>query len=365
MKRIVESYNEWDPLEEVIVGRLDGAMLPTWQTIARATVPPDSEYLKQRLDSRDTGLAMPYSVEQVEAGQKDLAAFINILEGEGVKVRQPDEYPFSEGYKTPEWDVYSGFCSANPRDVFIVVGDQIIEAPMAHRDRHHEMLPYRTILKDYWDKGAKWISAPKPQLSDALYDSDYVLPGVNEEMRYVTTEFEPVFDAADFIRCGRDIFVQRSHVTNKSGIEWMRRYLGDEYRVHEVKTKCRQAIHIDTTFMPMAPGKLVYNPMFMDYEAIPQFVREQWEIFECPEPIVSGWQKKMPVSQFINMNFLMLDEERVVVEQSQVHTIKAFKEWGFKPIPCPFFNYYIFGGSFHCATLDVRRKGHLQSYFNI
>ena len=30
--------------------------------------------------------------------------------------------------------------------------------------------------------------------------------------RYVTTEFEPCFDAADFIRAGRDIFAQRSQV---------------------------------------------------------------------------------------------------------------------------------------------------------
>lgn len=30
--------------------------------------------------------------------------------------------------------------------------------------------------------------------------------------KFVTTEFEPCFDAADFIRAGRDIFVQRSQV---------------------------------------------------------------------------------------------------------------------------------------------------------
>lgn len=31
--------------------------------------------------------------------------------------------------------------------------------------------------------------------------------------RFVTTEFEPCFDAADFIRAGKDIFVQRSQVS--------------------------------------------------------------------------------------------------------------------------------------------------------
>ena len=32
------------------------------------------------------------------------------------------------------------------------------------------------------------------------------------EGKFVTTEFEPCFDAADFIRAGRDIFAQKSEV---------------------------------------------------------------------------------------------------------------------------------------------------------
>ena len=36
-----------------------------------------------------------------------------------------------------------------------------------------------------------------------------------EEGCFVTTEFEPCFDAADFIRAGKDIFVQRSQVMQK------------------------------------------------------------------------------------------------------------------------------------------------------
>jgi hypothetical protein len=32
------------------------------------------------------------------------------------------------------------------------------------------------------------------------------------EGKFVTTEFEPCFDSADFMRCGRDVFAQRSQV---------------------------------------------------------------------------------------------------------------------------------------------------------
>ena len=37
----VNSHNEWDPLEEVIIGTVEGAMFPAWNTINLATVPPD------------------------------------------------------------------------------------------------------------------------------------------------------------------------------------------------------------------------------------------------------------------------------------------------------------------------------------
>lgn len=36
------SYNEWDPLEEVVVGIVDGAHFPAWNVINRVTVPPGS-----------------------------------------------------------------------------------------------------------------------------------------------------------------------------------------------------------------------------------------------------------------------------------------------------------------------------------
>lgn len=356
----VSSFNEWDPLEEVIVGRLEHAMLPSWLTITRATIPMDSAFLA-RLEAR-ASKATSYGQERIEKAEVELAGFIKLLESAGVTVRRPAVADHGRPYRSPDWEVVSGICTANPRDVFLVIGDEIIEAPMAHRDRYYEMLPYRPLLNEYFHAGARWTSAPKPQLSDALYDSTYQLPAPGEPMRYVTTEAEPVFDAADFVRCGRDIFVQRSHVTNLSGIEWLRRHLGDEYRIHEIHSTCRQAIHIDTTFMPLAPGKLLVNPNFLDVNTLPEIVRK-WDILLAPPPVVPDHQANLPVSVWMNLNVLMLDEKHVVVEASQEPTMRALEKMGLEPVPCPFTHYYPFGGSFHCATLDVRRRGTLQSYF--
>ena len=67
-------------------------------------------------------------------------------------------------------------------------------------------------------------------------------------------------------------------------------------------------------------------------------------------------------SRWISMNIVMLDERTVVVEEHERDLIDAFKRWGFDPVPCSFLNFNRFGGSFHCATLDVRRRGALRSY---
>ncbi|HVU70324.1 MAG TPA: hypothetical protein VHD63_24565 [Ktedonobacteraceae bacterium] len=355
----VNSYNEWDPLEEVIVGRVDGAMVPAWDVIDAATIPPGAvETFTQAVGQR----GQPYAPELVQAAQNCLAELIHILEAEGVTVRRPDPMNFAAPFRTPAWEVKNGFNAANPRDVFLVVGDEIIEAPMVDRGRYFETWPYRTLLKDYLRAGARWTAAPRPQLLDAQYDSTYRVPTGNEAMRYVITEFEPVFDAADFIRCGRDIFVQKSHVTNSLGITWLRRHLGETYRIHEIETCYRQAMHIDTSFMPLAPGKVLVNPEYVPIEKLPGILRS-WDILECPPPVITPKNRQGYVSKWGCVNVLMLDEKRMLVEKAQEPLIQKLKTWGFEPIPCSFEDYYVFGGSFHCCTLDVRRKGTLQSYF--
>jgi glycine amidinotransferase len=67
-------------------------------------------------------------------------------------------------------------------------------------------------------------------------------------------------------------------------------------------------------------------------------------------------------SQWMSMNVLSLDPERVLVDEQQVELMARLEDWGFQPIPLPFDHVGPFGGSFHCVTLDVRRRGRLESY---
>jgi glycine amidinotransferase len=351
---VVNSFNEWDPLEEVILGVVDGAAVPPWHVALKATMPPDQQEFYRKFGGR------PFPPEQIEAARQDLIGLAHILESEGVTVRWPDALDHSRSFSTPEWESPCGLYAAMPRDALLVIGDEIIEAPMAWRARYFETSAFRPLLKEYFRRGARWAAAPRPQLSDALYDYEYEDPAEGEPLEYVVTEFEPTFDAADFVRCGTDIFVQKSHVTNSFGLEWLRRHVGPRYTIHELKFNDSHPMHIDATIMPLAPGKLLVNPERVGQA--PEMFRS-WDILRAPEPCIPDDHTLYMTSKWINMNVLSLDSERVVVERDERPLIRALKDWGFKPIPCAFRNFNRFGGSFHCATLDVRRKGALQSYF--
>jgi glycine amidinotransferase len=351
----VRSHNEWDPLEEVIVGRLDGAVIPPNHAAVTFNVPR----MVGKIYRFVGGFRYPRFM--LEPAQRELDEFIRVLEAEGVAVRRPDPIDFSKKTRTGDWSS-TGFCISCPRDGFLVVGDEIIETPMAWRSRYFEPYAYRSLFKEYFLGGARWTSAPKPRLLDSLFDPDYRTPEEGEPMRYVINESEPVFDAADFVRCGRDLFVTKSNVTNDFGISWLRRHLGPDYRIHEIESECRQPMHIDSSFMPLAPGKLLINPDYIDRRKLPD-VFKSWDVLVAPRPDpVRGVILSM-CSDWISINVLMLDEKRVIVEKSQPSMQKALRDWGFEPIPCSLLHFAPFGGSFHCATLDVRRRGTLQSYF--
>lgn len=347
---MVNSFNEWDPLEEVIVGRVDYACVPEWHPILRATMP-----VRQHTFFQGHG-GQYFAPELLKAAADELDHLAAVLEAEGIRVRRPDIVDWGTPFQTPDFGPTRGLYGAMPRDFLLVVGNEIIEAPMAWRCRYFESRAYRSLIKEYFDRGAVWTAAPKPQLAADLYTDDFCV----DRGEWAITEFEPVFDAADFMRCGRDIFCQLSHVTNRFGIEWLRRHLGDEYRVHILDFDDPMAMHIDATFVPLAPGKLMLNAVRA--RQLPAMFKD-WEILTPPAPTIPPSHPLYFTSPWVSINVLSLDEKRVVVEQNERPMIEFLAQHGFEPIPVPFMNFMSLGGAFHCATCDIRRRGDLRTYF--
>lgn len=352
---VVNSYTEWDPLEEVIVGIPDGAYVPVIDQVWYASLPRANALRIFEAQGR------PYRERDAAGAKREIDQFVRILEAEGIVVRRPVALNFGRPFSTPDWGCSNGFSAMNPRDLLLVVGSEIIETPCASRSRYYEVNAYRPLLREYFRRGAKWTAAPKPTLTDELFDQEYQRPDVGGTGRYPITEFEPTFDAADFVRCGRDLFVTRSVVTNRFGIEWLARHLGASYHIHEVETLAAGPMHIDTTLLPLAPGKALVNQEFAP--KLPAALRG-WEIIHAPKPRARADTDSLlaPSSSWLSINVFSLDEERVVVDAEQHELIQVLRDHGFRPIPVPFQSVFTFGAGFHCVTLDIRRRGELRSY---
>jgi glycine amidinotransferase len=353
----VNTWNEWDPLEEIVVGIVEDALIPPWETITPAVVHDKTQW---PFFQTEGGTRWP--AEMLKKAEADIEAFVHTLEAEGVSVRRPERFAWDQPVAAPGWSLPSSCYALMPRDVLLVVGDQIIEAPMGWRSRFFEHHAYKRLCKEYWRGGARWISAPRPELSDASYEPDFVPMNEGEPQRTIATEYEPLFDAADAIKCGRDLFIAQSSCCNRFGIEWLRRHLAPQVTVHEVEVYDTHPMHIDATFYPLAPGKLLVHPERCA-EVPDMFAEAGWDILTCPEPDMPLDHPMYNCSRWISMNAVMLDERRVIVSKGEERLISAFKRWGFTPIECPFYDFETIGGGFHCASVDIRRRGTLQSYF--
>jgi len=356
---IVNSWNEWDPLQEVIVGSARGAADIGFEPALSPYFQADHPGRKFR--------GQPVHPSVVDDAERQLDHFVDLLDRLGITVRRPDPVEHSVPVKTPDWETACGHATACPRDLLLIIGNEIIEAPMAQRARYFEFRAYRSLLKNYFARGARWTTAPKPLMSDALYD-ERAQSRFEDAFDFASTplltEFEPAFGAACFTRCGRDIFWQPDLVSNEFGAEWLRRHLGSAFRIHRITFREPTPTHIDTTLVPVRPGLVLINPERpCTNGSLDLFTANGWQLVTAPPSIRTGRSPARDVSNWISMNILMLDERTAVVEEAEKPMMDLMRSLKCEVIPCPFDRVYPFGGGFHCCTADIRRDGTLQSYF--
>lgn len=169
----------------------------------------------------------------------------------------------------------------------------------------------------------------------------------------------------DITRCGRDIFVQKSLVTNDVGIEWLTRELGDKFRVHKMRfPDDLMPVHIDASFVPLRPGLAMTNPDHLpDKESSQLWLDNDWQFIQAPEPASDIIPPFSLCSQWVSMNLLSLSPSKLVIEETEKALQNMLEDFGFDVITTPFRNVYEFGGALHCTTWDIRRNDSCVDYF--
>jgi len=366
----ISSWNEWDALKHVIVGRTDiGGMEPK----------PEPGMIVQPMIGASLDEWGPFPEDQVERGTKEIEAFVKILEKRGIRVDRPTGIDPTQTVQTPDWEHEGLYSIMPPRDMLMPVGNEIIEATMSQRSRWFEFITLRPLLEQYFkeDPDFLWTAAPKPRLTDESFDMDYWDNYYNvwsekEKLeatklgKFKWTEKEPMFDAADAMRCGKDIFVQISSATNLSGIDWLRRHLATRgLRVHEVSFNTMQPWHIDTTTFTPREGLLFQNGAWMPHqeEFHELFRMNDWEIVMCAPAGRDESHELAGCSCYLGYNVFSLDPKTICVETAEKPLMDQLDSYGFDIVPVDFNEVSPFGGGLHCATVDIFREGDCEDYF--
>jgi len=347
---VVWSCNEWDPLEEVIVGNPLGARFPTADPSTRLAEFPD-----RLVAEIPQG---PFSPQIIEETEEDLNEFVAVLEAQGVTVKRPETWPHEKTFSTIHWES-QGYYNYCPRDIMLVVGDQVIETPNVIRSRAQESFSYRAMMLDYLKSGARWYSAPRPMLLDSLFDVDRERPTPRND--------EPAFDAANVLRLGRDLLYLVSGTGNELGGQWLQTMLGEEFRVHFLKD-VYYGSHIDSTFVALRPGLVLCNPARINDDTLPAIFR-QWQVIYSPpmegaDRFDADYLHQSIGSKWIDMNLFSIIPDLVVVDADQTALIRLLEGQGMDVIRLKLRHSRMLGGGFHCVTLDIRRRGTLQRYFD-
>jgi N-dimethylarginine dimethylaminohydrolase len=142
--------------------------------------------------------------------------------------------------------------------------------------------------------------------------------------------------------------------------------LGESFRVHFLKDVYFGS-HIDSTFAALRPGLVLCNPARINETTLPPILR-QWEVVYSPPMENTGrydaeYLRKSIGSDWIDMNLFSIHPGLVVVDRDQTALIKLLESKGLDVIPLKLRHSKMLGGGFHCVTLDVRRRGTLQRYF--
>jgi len=276
---LVSVNNEWDPLEEVIVGLADFATFPSHH---------DDPHFEAAYGDGDevAGLSLPHQFSQrmVDETNEDLEQFADDLRKLNIVVKRPEPIDFNGKIKTMDWEVDPFFCYC-PRDVNLAIGQTIIEVPSPMRCRFLEPFSYHKLMYEYLDSGARWISAPKPRLQASAFD----LSRTNGPT--LLSESEIMFDAANILRIGKDIIYLVSDSGNERGARWLQSTLGGDYTVHPVRD-LYYGVHIDTSMVVLRPGLIMLQPG-LNREKLP-LKMQKWDIIESPAMNAVDYPQEVP-----------------------------------------------------------------------
>ena len=298
---MIKSYNEWDKLKEVVVGRADFANFSTEDPVYNSIELPD--------ESRPQG---PVEQHIIDEANEDLENLVNLLIKEGVTVHRPVPMDFQK------IDGMSVYC---PRDRLLVAGEQILDVAMRYPSRDIEILSYNHLY----------------QHNDVITQ-----PKINNA----------VLDAANICRLNDSWIMLESPSGNRASYEWLQETF-PKIKIELVNLYA--GVHIDSTILPLREGLVILNASRVNDQNVPECLKD-WDKIYVSEVNPTPFTNHSMASNWIALNMLSIAPDKVIMDRHQPELMKRIESYGITVIPSELRHSRSLGGGFHCVTLDLHRE---------
>ena len=305
---MINSVNEWDPLETIVVGTATHANWP-------ATDPVFALESEKTTWTETPVPSGPVPQWIVDEANHDLDLLCEVLLRYGATVYRPRDMDFV---------ATQGMYNYCPRDRLLVWKDTVVDVNMMYPCRNQEITNYTRLLAD----ARNILTMPR--------DRGMVL------------------DAANVCRLGDTWLFLESASGNRAAYDW----LCEKFpRVTIELCNFYAGVHIDSTIVPLREGLVLLNASRVKPDNCPRVFDDWQKIWVADDMIVPQDFYQYPyASKWIAMNMLVLDPETVIVDADQTALISVLQSHGFDTIPLRLRHSRTLGGGFHCVTLDTQRK---------
>jgi len=304
---MLNTYNEWDPLREVVVGTADFANWPS----------DDPVFARESEKTTWTETPVPSGPVPdwiIDEANHDLDILANTIEQYGAVVHRP---------KAMDFQKLGGMYNYCPRDRLLIYGNSIVDPAMMYPCRDMEV----------------------EALEQIIYRADtvYRMPR-NEGM---------ILDAANILRLNDSMLYLESASGNQKAAGWLKHKFPD---VNVEICNFYSGVHIDSTIVPLREGLVLVNASRVNMDNLPR-VFDSWEVVWIDDVVVEqGFYQYPYASKWIALNMLVLDPYTVVADKNQSKLIKILESYNFTVIPLELRHSRTLGGGFHCVTLDLVRQ---------
>ena len=324
------SRNEWDPLEHVIVGLASEARIPVMDSSLRTI---NYSHLAD-VSSVPVGM---YPQTVIQEANEDLENLCAWFRRHDIEVDRPDPA------------VTPGYYNYCPRDSALILANEIIEAPMPLRARVGEARAMHHVFRR--TRCTRWVS-----LNARRGDDLYNLACVGDPDVLALTDAEAAFDAANILRANDDIFYLVSNSGNLAGARLLQDIVGTQRRVWPIRG-LYSYMHLDSTLALLREGLLIANPSRVRSRDQLPYPLQRWDVIWAPDPgEVSHYPGYVNSSRWVSMNVFSPAPDVVLVEQQQTELARLIEQHGIQAELLPMRHARTLGGSFHCVTLDIRRR---------